>query len=353
MSIILDALKKSENDRQRQSGPALFEVKVAPPRTGLPLWAIAIVVLLGVNLVIVAWMVFRHPSQTASASTGPGAVAVPASATPAPGASFAPAIVPPNSAGQGPYANAYPQGYPPNNGGQPSFGQGQGGGAWNPNGGGNPQGGNWSSPGAAPNSAGGNWNGQNGGSNSPGGNWNAGSNGSNSPSGNWNGPGGGASSSGGWNQQPANWNQQGGAGQPGSALGQQNGAPGMQRQGGAQQSGNNSNTDGADAQGGNPDDYAPATDAGPAAAMNGRVKRGTDVGLPLYQDAASAPGAGLPQLRLDLHVFAARPQDRFVMINMRKLREGDSLPDGVRIDSITPEGAVVSRNGSRYLLPRE
>ena len=46
MSFILDALKKSESDRQRQSGPALFEVKVAPPRTRLPAWAIAIAVLL-------------------------------------------------------------------------------------------------------------------------------------------------------------------------------------------------------------------------------------------------------------------------------------------------------------------
>ena len=46
MSFILDALKKSESDRQRQNGPALFEVKVAPPRTRLPLWAMAIAVLL-------------------------------------------------------------------------------------------------------------------------------------------------------------------------------------------------------------------------------------------------------------------------------------------------------------------
>jgi hypothetical protein len=32
MSFIVDALKKSETDRQRQSVPALFEVKVAAPR---------------------------------------------------------------------------------------------------------------------------------------------------------------------------------------------------------------------------------------------------------------------------------------------------------------------------------
>src|ERR1700760_4193886 len=62
MSFILDALKKSETDRQRQSGPALFEVRVAPPRNGLPLWAIGLAVLLAVNLVIVAWVLLRRPA---------------------------------------------------------------------------------------------------------------------------------------------------------------------------------------------------------------------------------------------------------------------------------------------------
>src|SRR5205807_2150194 len=82
----------------------------------------------------------------------------------------------------------------------------------------------------------------------------------------------------------------------------------------------------------------------PAAAplLSNRVRRATADGVPLYQDAAATAGASIPQLRLDLHVFAQRPQDRFVMINMHKLREGDSLPEGVHVDSITPEGAVLS-----------
>jgi len=57
MSFILDALKKSETDRQRQTGPALFEVKVAQPKAGFPVWAIAIVVLLVINMVIVGLVV--------------------------------------------------------------------------------------------------------------------------------------------------------------------------------------------------------------------------------------------------------------------------------------------------------
>jgi general secretion pathway protein B len=60
MSFILDALKKSESDRQRQSGPSLFEVKVAPPRRALPVWAVAIAVLLGINVIVIYWMLLRR-----------------------------------------------------------------------------------------------------------------------------------------------------------------------------------------------------------------------------------------------------------------------------------------------------
>src|SRR5205823_4881514 len=68
--------------------------------------------------------------------------------------------------------------------------------------------------------------------------------------------------------------------------------------------------------GDNPDDYAPAAEPAAAPSLSNRVRRATADGVPLYQDAAAAAGASIPQLRLDLHVFAQRPQDRFVMINM-------------------------------------
>ncbi|TLY56304.1 MAG: hypothetical protein E6K50_01110 [Gammaproteobacteria bacterium] len=221
MSFILDALKKSESDRQRRSGPALFEVKVAPPRSALPLWAVAVAALLVVNLAILMWMLWPHPaarsadSSTAAASLaaqGPQAAGTPA---PAPLSLTAPAASPAAAAA-----------LPPT---------------------------------------------------------------------------------------------------PGAASGA----------------------------GDNPDDYAPAAEPAAAPSLSNRVRRATADGVPLYQDAAAAAGASIPQLRLDLHVFAQRPQDRFVMINMHKLREGDSLPEGVHVDSITPEGAVLSYSGARFLLPRD
>jgi general secretion pathway protein B len=101
------------------------------------------------------------------------------------------------------------------------------------------------------------------------------------------------------------------------------------------------------------DDTAPAAEAPSAAPFGNHVSRATSSGVPLYQDAAVQPGAHIPELRLDLHVFAAQPQERFVMINMHKLHEGDSLPEGVRVESITPEGAVLSKDGLRFLLTRQ
>ena len=240
MSFILDALKKSESDRQRQSGPALYEVKVTPRRGGLPPWAIALAALLLVNIGIVAWVLLRHPAAHAAVPEAGEARAAPAPA-PAAAAPVAPA---PSPAAPAPLsaAGTAPQGAPTVITPPPAAGA--------------------AGPAAPPQAAGG------------------------------------------------------------------------------------------AAEAPNPDDYAPATDAA-AGPLAGHVRRGTESGVPLYQDQAATPGVNLPQLRLDLHVYAVHPEDRFVMINMRRLREGDSLPDGTRVESITPEGAIMSHNGSRFMLPRE
>jgi len=103
----------------------------------------------------------------------------------------------------------------------------------------------------------------------------------------------------------------------------------------------------------NPDDYAPAAEPGSNSLFKSHVRRGTESGYMLYQDAALVAGANLPQLRLDLHVYAAKPQDRFALINMHKLHEGDSLPEGVKVENITPDGVIMSHNGLKFLLPRD
>src|ERR1700752_4205382 len=198
MSFILDALKKSESDRQRQSGPALFEVKLAPPRTGLPSWAIAVGALLLVNLGVVMWMLLRHsttrppgapsvaPGRVSATARTPAATAAPAVATDHPAAP--PTTAPPTTA--------------PATTGQPALA---------------------------------------------------------------------------FQSAPA----------PATLAA----AP-------------------------NPEAVAPASEPASTSVLSPHVRRGTADGVPLYQDAAAAADAHLPQLRLDLHVFASRTPDRVVTIKL-------------------------------------
>jgi general secretion pathway protein B len=246
MSFIFDALKKSESDRQRKSGPALYEVRVAPPRTRLPLWAVAIAVLLAINLGIVMWMLLRQPAHdTAAAAVSPAA---PATSVPPP-VSAAPQVAAPQPA---PQPAVLQPAAPPT----------------------------VVAPLATPN------------------------------------PGTASATT----VTPA-------AAPPATASG-------------------------AAAEEQNPQDYAPAQPSA-AEGLGNHVRRASAAGVPLYQDAAATPGTQLPQLHLDFHMYAPQPQERFVMINMHKLHEGDSLPGGVHVNSITPEGAVLSYNGQTFLLPRE
>jgi general secretion pathway protein B len=244
MSFILDALKKSESDRQRQSGPSLFEVKVAPPRRTLPVWAVAIAVLLGINVIVISWMLLRRPAaqQPAAASLPPAAPAVHDTAA-AQTAITAPTQ---GSATSGQAAGAVPA----------------------------------AAGVAAPPVA-----------------------------------------HAGTSVQP-----------PAPA------SPASSGQSASQPS-----------PGDNPSDNAPAVEP-PATgfATSGGGQAGGD--MPLYQQIVTSDN--LPPLHLDMHVFADRPQDRFVLINMHRLGEGDTLPGGVHVDAIRPDGVVLSYQGTQFLLPR-
>jgi general secretion pathway protein B len=235
MSFILDALKKSENDRQRQSTPALFEVKVAAPRRRFPPWAIGLGVLLGVNIFVLAWFLLRDTAQpvappaaaapaTSAAAPPPGMVTLPATSTYIP--ANAPASV---SAGAiGPDAGVV-------------------------------------APSLAPPLV----------------------------------------------EEPV-------------LSGQEPSIP--------------------------PDydarDYRPAITPDQASAVAAARREGN---VP-SRDEVLSQGAQLPDLRLDLHVYDPDPSKRFVFINMRKLREGESLPEGVQLIQITQNGAKLSYRGTQFSL---
>jgi len=79
---------------------------------------------------------------------------------------------------------------------------------------------------------------------------------------------------------------------------------------------------------------------------------GNDDTLPTH-GGLIASGTNLPDMRLDIHVYAANPKERFVFINMHKYSEGQALAEGPVVERITADGAILNQNGLRFVLPRQ
>jgi general secretion pathway protein B len=225
MSFILDALRKSEHERQRQVGPGIADIRAgAASRSPFPVWAIALGSLLALNMIVVIFLAFRGHSTPEVAP--PDTVAVPALTTPAP---------PPAPTRPAPPASAAPA--------EPLDTQAP----------------------PAP------------------------------------------------DQLP----------EPSTAEPQ------------------------------------PAPEVEPTLRPEAKSAAPIDTesdhsyaSLPTLGDVA-LQGTSLPELHLDLHVYASRPADRFVFLNTRKYREGGKTPEGTTIERITPDGVVLNHHGVRFLLPRQ
>jgi general secretion pathway protein B len=206
MSFILDALKKSEAERQRQAGPALLEMRVVRPQRRVPSWLLVLGgLLILVNLLVVLWL-FLRPAAPIAPAVPAVAAAVPAVPAAAPvNALPAPAVAPAMQTAQLPYQVA--------------------------------------------------------------------------------------------------------------------GAAAEQEQ--------------------NPADLEPA------AGNQGSNARSS--GVQSYSEVSGE----LPPLRLDLHVYAAAPADRYAFINMHKVKEGDTTSEGMRVLEITRDGVVLSYHDTEFLLGRD
>ena len=228
MSFILDALKKSELERQRQSAPGLIDNEIAERRKRLPIWGIALGILLGVNLIVLAFTLTRKSTPAAPASRAADPVSA-ADDKPSPPAAqhFSPLDSAPVYAPEIPVAAL-------------------------------------DSPAPAQTAA-------------------------------------------------ARSGAIGGAGN--AAAHREN----------------------------RPDPLL--TDA-EANADNQEV-------LPSMSEISLNGAQALPELHLDVHVYATRPAERFVYINMRKYHEGNTLQEGPVLERIRRDGVILSYQGLRFLLPRQ
>jgi len=235
MSFILDALRKSEHDRQRQATPGFADIRTGRARSGLPVWALALAGLLLVNIVVMLLLVVGNaPARTEPSSTAGTQAPV---TQPAPAATPAPvpqAMQPANATGGSAQMPAVPPAPPP----------------------------------AAPEQA------------------------------------------------------------------------HVDR--GAEPAGTQATEPPAPVAARTPLPRSPVTDEPEILEP-----------LPTMDDLMAQGRLSIPEIHLDIHVYATRPAERFVFLNMRKYREGAQTPEGVVVEHITRDGVVLNHRGVRFLLPRQ
>jgi len=274
MSFILDALKKSEHERQRQAIPGLVEASIARPRQRLPIWALALIALLGINLVVLlivlarGWMTSStSPGQVAAAaatagSAGLGAVKAAAARAGAEAAGSDGAEPADTAAGAAPAGAAA----------GPAAGTGTGTDdkQWSP-----------------------------------------------------------------LDNTPADAGSVFAPEVPVAPVTPQPASPAPRQQ---------------------------APSEGPAVHQtrrrdpvlnDGDYKADEEETLPSVNELNLSGPQALPELHLDVHVFATNSAERFVFINMRKYHEGATLQEGPTVERIRRDGVILNYQGLRFLLPRQ
>jgi general secretion pathway protein B len=240
MSFILDALKKSEIERQRQAVPGLMDARPAPPRARFPLWAVGLCALLGVNIVVLAFVLTRGSAPRPPAGVAPATevLASPAQVTPQVAARVAPAAAEPRPDHFSPMdsATTYAPEVPPTGAAPTEV-----------------------APLAVPHPH---------------------------------------------------------ANRPDAA------------------------------------DEALRSAAHPADPILTHEDGGADTEVLPSINEINLNGQ-VPEMHLDVHVYATRPADRFVYVNMRRYREGETLAEGPVIERIRRDGVVLDYRGVRFLLPRQ
>jgi general secretion pathway protein B len=302
MSFILDALRKSEHDRQREKGPGLAEVAVATPKPRKNVWASVVVGLLVVNLLAVGVLLLRRAGKSSSEAATASVAAPNAAANsrpttppmsgptgyPGQGSATSPASNPSSGANTGvpatPYPRVMPGTVPPVL--QPALPADDGGGTHNP------------LADEISNSA--------------------------------------ADDDG---YDPGYDSYQDGAPYPTAPPGVN--APPTKRGTVVYQT-------------------APEAEAVTSPSLTGTRAAPSTSGARAAGSVSTLPTldeiegqAGLPALNVQLHVYSTKPQERFVFVNSHRYKEGDTMQEGPHVDRITPDGAELSYRGQRFVLPRQ
>lgn len=71
---------------------------------------------------------------------------------------------------------------------------------------------------------------------------------------------------------------------------------------------------------------------------------------PLLDTLPTSARHGLPALNLDIHAYSPDTDKRFVVVNGRRYREGDTIGEGAVLETVTANGAILRQGGRRFRL---
>ena len=97
----------------------------------------------------------------------------------------------------------------------------------------------------------------------------------------------------------------------------------------------------------------PATPAAqpPAAPVAAATPASTGNDVPTYYELPFAVRRDIPALSLTLHMYSDDPERRFAIINGVRVRDGQPIEGGVDVREIRPNGVVIRFKDTDFLLP--
>jgi general secretion pathway protein B len=74
--------------------------------------------------------------------------------------------------------------------------------------------------------------------------------------------------------------------------------------------------------------------------------------IPLFKDLPYNFRSSAPKMSINVFMYAAKPEDRFVVLNMTKYKAGQTTKDSVEIREIRPDGIIASYGGEVFRIER-
>jgi len=97
----------------------------------------------------------------------------------------------------------------------------------------------------------------------------------------------------------------------------------------------------------------PTPAAAAPAAQKPVAQKPAQPALPSVWELPYATRKDLPEIDLTMHVYADTPDDRFVVVKGERHVEGDDIADGVKLKHITADGMVLEFKGQDFTFPRD